>query len=246
MGTELMPRVSAPIATKSPTPRSLQDRFADITNVKDFGAIGDGETDDTEAFAAAVASISAECIAGADTVQLVFIPTGTYLLTSNVDGFFFSFGGVELIGEGTIQHYNLFNILTLLNVENNSDSINSINTNITTINSTISTLQNTITTLQGTTEELQSKITEIEEAYVEADEELSNKIDEIESSSSNRTLKVEYISSASSTSQSTSTSESKSDQTNTITGKLTTDGNSTITVDYSNTVTKNESSSDSD
>lgn len=36
-------------ATGSSTARSLQDRFADTINVKDFGAVGDGITDDTSA-----------------------------------------------------------------------------------------------------------------------------------------------------------------------------------------------------
>lgn len=37
------------IATGSTTARSVQDRFADVVNVKDFGAIGDGVADDTAA-----------------------------------------------------------------------------------------------------------------------------------------------------------------------------------------------------
>jgi len=58
------------VATGSTTSRSLKDRFADTVNVKDFGAVGDGVTDDTAAFQAAVAA--GRCI--------VIPPKGTYLV----------------------------------------------------------------------------------------------------------------------------------------------------------------------
>lgn len=58
-------------ATGSTTPRYLSSRFSDVTNVKDFGAAGDGLTDDTAAFASA-----------ASAGKHIYVPEGTYLLDS--------------------------------------------------------------------------------------------------------------------------------------------------------------------
>jgi len=53
--------------------RSLGDRYADEVNVLDVGATGDGVTDDTIAFQAAL-----------DTGRTVFIPPGVYLITATL------------------------------------------------------------------------------------------------------------------------------------------------------------------
>lgn len=55
------------------TMRTLAERFGDIVNAKNFGAKGDGATDDTAAFTAALA-------AG----ERVFVPAGTYAVSKDV------------------------------------------------------------------------------------------------------------------------------------------------------------------
>jgi hypothetical protein len=56
------------LATGSTTARTLANRFADVANVKDFGAVGDGVADDTAAIQAAVNSLGT--LGG-----MVFIPS---------------------------------------------------------------------------------------------------------------------------------------------------------------------------
>lgn len=65
------------IATGGTTKRSLQDHFGDILNVKDFGAKGDGVTDDTAAFQTAN-----------QTGKTVFVPFGSYNLSTIIYGDF--------------------------------------------------------------------------------------------------------------------------------------------------------------
>ena len=68
------------IATGGTTKRTLQDHFGDILNVKDFGAKGDGVTNDTAAFAAAAAS-----------GKKIYVPKGSYKLTRSFNADFYSF-----------------------------------------------------------------------------------------------------------------------------------------------------------
>jgi hypothetical protein len=62
-------------ASGSTTQRQLNDRFADVVNVKDYGAMADGVTDDRAAIAAAIAVASA-------SGGRVYFPPGTYLVGS--------------------------------------------------------------------------------------------------------------------------------------------------------------------
>ena len=71
------------VAEGTTTPRMLKDRFADVVNVKDFGAVGDGVHDDTAAFEKA-----------ASQKKAVYVPSGSYRLTKWVRGDFCSHGPV--------------------------------------------------------------------------------------------------------------------------------------------------------
>lgn len=74
--------------------RTLADCSADIVNVKNFGAKGNGTDDDTAAFSAAVSAAG-----GAG----VYVPAGTYVVNSNVSGNLFCFGGVTISGTGVVS-----------------------------------------------------------------------------------------------------------------------------------------------
>jgi hypothetical protein len=72
--------------------RTAQAKMAEIPSVKDFGAVGDGVTNDASAFTAAWASTAP---------QAVYVPAGSYAITGTVTGKFFSFGVVTVVG-GTV------------------------------------------------------------------------------------------------------------------------------------------------
>lgn len=98
------PFIHAPKATGSTAERDIRDRFADIINVKDFGAVGNGSANDSQAFANAVTAANGRSI---------FIPAGTYKVTSNISGSFITLGGVSFTGSGavsTIKNINSFAI----------------------------------------------------------------------------------------------------------------------------------------
>ena len=75
-------------STGSTTARSLANRFADVVNVKDFGAVGDGVTDDTAAIQAAINSLSSG--------GTVLLPCGIYKTSSAIN---VSIAGIIIAGE---------------------------------------------------------------------------------------------------------------------------------------------------
>lgn len=64
------------IAEGSDVPRMLKDRFADVVNVKDFGAVGNGVADDTEAIQAALNA--------AKSSKKMCFGEGTFLISETV------------------------------------------------------------------------------------------------------------------------------------------------------------------
>lgn len=74
------------------TDRSAMAKMRDVISVKDFGAVGDGSTDDTAAIQAAINSTGST----ADRQHTVEIPEGTYKVTSTLS----VPEGVALVGAG--------------------------------------------------------------------------------------------------------------------------------------------------
>ena len=69
--------------------RTVQNRLEDRVSVKDFGAVGDGSTDDTAAIQAAI-----------NTCNHVSFPVGTYLISDSID----LHSNLIIDGEGTVKH----------------------------------------------------------------------------------------------------------------------------------------------
>jgi len=90
------------LATGSTTYRAIGDRFGERVNVKDFGAVGDGITDDSSAIQAAIDYVAARTIV--DTIDyaqggggVVFLPRGVYLMNNWLG---WTADGITLEGEG--------------------------------------------------------------------------------------------------------------------------------------------------
>ncbi len=88
------------IAEGSSVPRVLSKRFADVVNVKDFGAVGDGHHDDTAAIQAAI-----------DSGKNVFIPMGVYLCGRELE---LKTKGQIITGAGAGAGYRSGNINTVI------------------------------------------------------------------------------------------------------------------------------------
>jgi len=67
--------------------RSLQEKLDDFVNVRDFGAKGDGVTDDTDAISRALSNTYGytSTIPGNITRRTIYFPSGKYLVTQTID-----------------------------------------------------------------------------------------------------------------------------------------------------------------
>jgi hypothetical protein len=97
----------------SATARTVDAKLKDTVSVKDFGAVGDGVTDDTVAIQAAI-----------NTNKEVFVPNGTYLITSALA----MASGQTLQGESNV--YTILKINTAINAINISDTSNVVIDNL--------------------------------------------------------------------------------------------------------------------
>jgi polygalacturonase len=93
--TTLIPKFDLKDGGASPTGavnRPINEKLFETVSVMDFGAIGDGTTDDTIAFNNAWA---------ASNPKAVLVPADSYKITGTVTGKFYSFGVVTIV-TGTV------------------------------------------------------------------------------------------------------------------------------------------------
>lgn len=93
--TTLIPQFDLKDGGATPTGavnRPINEKLAEIVSVLDFGAVGDGTTDDAAAFNSAWT---------ASNPKAVLVPAGTYKIIGTVTGKFYSFGIVTIV-TGTV------------------------------------------------------------------------------------------------------------------------------------------------
>jgi len=82
-GSEAGYTVQTGIDTNNPTTRTLQQKFDDFASIKDFGATGDGSTDDTAAIQRALDQLFIQQ-SNPKVRRSLFFPAGTYIVSSTI------------------------------------------------------------------------------------------------------------------------------------------------------------------
>lgn len=88
--------------------RTVQNKLRDVVSVKDFGAVGDGVTDDTAAIQAAINAVKVG--QGEFTLPIVYLPKGTYRTTSEL---FIEAKPIRLLGDGATIKNSASNCLRI-------------------------------------------------------------------------------------------------------------------------------------
>jgi hypothetical protein len=107
-GAVIQAKIGTITATGGTAARSLADRFADVVNAKDFGAVGDGVANDAPAIQAAVTFCS-------ENKRPLYVPNGTYRLATRVQLNNTAAPYVNMMGAGTSE-----TIFTVNGAENSS------------------------------------------------------------------------------------------------------------------------------
>lgn len=97
------PGNASSVASHSSASRSFPDRFSDVFNVKDFGATGDGITDDA---AAVQAAMDAAIVVG--QANTIYFPPGIYKLTDRVEATIPDLTANALTGYATNATHGLY------------------------------------------------------------------------------------------------------------------------------------------
>lgn len=114
------------ISTGGTTSRTLNDRFSDFYNARDFGVTGDGVTDDSSAINALIAYVLAQ---PSFKPRTIYFPAGNYAVGSRINiaksvGSGLQTSSIHLVGDGyQTQFFNLTTLTEIIRIEDSAQGI---------------------------------------------------------------------------------------------------------------------------